>query len=178
MWWGSVSLMSCAQHALGNPLHWPLFWVRGKENQGNVEICLSHSVVALKQECRARWSELWLTCPAARSVGDLRLALSRALYITRSGRSATFFSRTKTGKRLQDLQAAVGQQLALPMVLFIRHKTMCRPLPVPSSPSQLLCYLLEPRNTGTFSCNQPRFPGHYEGTWHYYPSASSFRSLN
>lgn len=45
---------SAAQHAWSSPLHWPPFCVRGKETEGNVEVCLSHSVVALTQECRAR----------------------------------------------------------------------------------------------------------------------------
>lgn len=146
MWWGSVSLMSCAQHALSNPLHWPPFWVRGKEI---LTFCCS-------TESGMQGQVILLICSVARSVGGLRLALSLGS-VQHKEWSATFFSSTKTGKRLQDLQAAVGQQLALPYSTL--HQAQNNVLPVPSSPSQLLCYLLEPRNNGTFSCNQPRFPG-------------------
>lgn len=62
-----------------------------------MEVCLSHSVVGLIRTAEPGARNSWLICSAARL--DLRLALSLGS-VQHKGWSATFFSSTKTGKRL------------------------------------------------------------------------------
>lgn len=101
MWGGSVSLRSCTQHSLCNPLLWLPFYFRGKKTWrhcGGLPLTFSCGTASGLQTAEPGARNSWLICSAARSV-DLRLALSLGS-VQHKEWSATFFSSTKTGKRL------------------------------------------------------------------------------
>lgn len=110
---------------------------RKKLVQGNVGDCLSHSLLGLMQEYRARWSELcwFVQLPDQEIWGWLS-----ALTLQHREWSATFFSNTILGKRgRQDLQTAVSQQL-LPRAFHLMLNE-CTGSALPISPSLTLVLL-------------------------------------